>query len=130
MAEHNTILIVEDEKDFVRALEILLKSKNYEVEIAYDGMTGLEKARSLRPGLIILDIMLPKINGYKISRLLKFDEQFQDIPIIMLTARAEKHDEELGMETGADIYMTKPLDNKELLANINQLIGEPAADDE
>ncbi|MCF7805810.1 MAG: response regulator [Candidatus Marinimicrobia bacterium] len=130
MAEGNTILIVEDEKDFARALEILLKSKNYTIEIAYDGMTGLQKARELKPDLVILDIMLPKINGYKISRLLKFDEQFQDIPIIMLTARAEKHDKEVGMETGADIYMTKPLDNKELLRNMQDLLGEQPAGDE
>jgi len=130
MAQDHTILIVEDEKDFAHALEILLNAKDYQVEIAYDGMTGLEKARQIDPSLIILDIMLPKINGYKISRLLKFDEQYQHIPIIMLTARAEKHDEEVGMETGADVYMTKPLDNKELLKHIGQLIGESDAGNE
>lgn len=130
MPDKQTILIVEDEKDFARALEILLNSKGYKIEIANDGMSGLQKAREMSPDLIILDIMLPKINGYKISRLLKFDEQFKNIPIIMLTARAEKHDEEVGMETGADIYMTKPLENKELLRNMEDLLGAHPADDE
>ncbi len=125
MADKSKILIIEDEKDFARALELLLSAKGFDVDSALDGLTGLEKARAPKPGspdLVILDVMLPKINGYKIARLLKFDEKFRHIPIIMLTARAEEKDEQIGMETGADIYMTKPLDNKELLKNIDKLL--------
>lgn len=125
MADKSRILIIEDEKDFARALELLLSAKGYDVDSANDGLAGLEKARQgnpKNPDLIILDVMLPKINGYKIARLLKFDDKFRHIPIIMLTARAEEKDEQIGMETGADIYMTKPLDNKELLKNIVKLL--------
>jgi len=125
MADKSRILIIEDETDFARALELLLSAKGYDVDSANDGLTGLEKARQGNPNnpdLIILDVMLPKINGYKIARLLKFDDKFRHIPIIMLTARAEEKDEQIGMETGADMYMTKPLDNKELLKNIAKLI--------
>jgi len=128
MAENKPILIIEDEKDFANALKILLTSKGYAVEIANDGMVGLQKAREMSPLLIILDIMLPKINGYKIARLLKFDRLYRDIPIIMLTARAEKEDAETGKETGADIYMTKPLDNKILLQNITKLLQSKSAE--
>jgi len=122
MADKSKILIVEDEKDFARALELLLSAKGYDVDSANEGLTGLEKARQGNPDLIILDVMLPKINGYKIARLLKFDDKYKHVPIIMLTARAEEKDEQIGMETGADIYMTKPLDNKELLKNIAKLL--------
>ena len=123
MAEKPNILIVDDEVDFARALELLLSAKGYGVDSAHDGMDGLEKARRTQPDLLILDIMLPKINGYKIARLLKFDDKFRHIPIIMLTARSEEKDQQIGLETGADIYMTKPLDNKELLKNISKLLN-------
>jgi len=122
MGDKPSILIVDDEKDFARALQLLLTAKGYEVESSHDGMDGLEQARSIQPDLIILDVMLPKINGFKIARLLKFDDKFRHIPIIMLTARSEDKDQQIGMETGADIYMTKPLDNKELLKNIKSLL--------
>ncbi len=122
MAENRTILIIEDEKDFANALHHLLKAHSYRIEMAHDGMEGLQKAREGSPDLIILDIMLPKINGYKIARLLKFDNKYSHIPIIMLTARSEEKDRETGFETGADLYMTKPLDNEELLGNIEQLL--------
>ena len=116
------ILIIEDEQDFLEALAARLKDAEYEVITAIDGFIGLEKARNEHPDLIILDLMLPKINGYKVSRLLKFDESYKHIPILMLTARVEEADKKLGMETGADAYFTKPCDHEELMSNIERLI--------
>ncbi len=86
------VLVVEDESDLVAALEVRLKAEGYDVITALDGEEGLRKAREESPDLIILDIMLPKMDGFKVSRLLKFDERYEHVPIIMLTAKVEKED--------------------------------------
>lgn len=122
MGDKKRILIVDDEPDLLMAIKIRLTAVGYDVIMAKDGAEGLEKARKENPDLIILDLMLPKINGYKVCRFLKFDENYKHIPVIMLTARAEEDDKTLGMETGADAYMTKPFDNKELIASINKFL--------
>ena len=83
-------------------------------------MEGLNKAKNENPDLIILDLMLPKMNGYKIARLLKFDQKYKNIPIIMLTAKAQESDKKLGFQTGADEYMTKPFEFDELLSTIER----------
>ena len=124
MGDKKRILIVDDEPDLLMAIKIRLTAVGYEVIMAKDGAEGLEKARNEKPDLIILDLMLPKINGYKVCRFLKFDENYKHIPVIMLTARAEEDDKTLGMETGADAYMTKPFDNKELIASINNFLNK------
>ena len=118
------ILVVEDEPELVKALEVRLKTQDYEVITAIDGEEGLRKARQENPDLIILDIMLPKMDGFKVSRLLKFDERYEDIPIIMLTAKVEKEDEALGGETGADEYITKPFEWSYLSEKIKEHLGE------
>ena len=118
------VLVVEDETELVAALEVRLKTEGYEVVVAYDGEEGLNKAREENPDLIILDIMLPKMDGFKVSRLLKFDERYEHIPIIMLTAKAELEDKALGEETGADEYMTKPFEWEHLSEKIKELLGE------
>jgi len=104
------VLIVDDEQDIVETLKFVLEAAGYECHCAYDGEEGLNKAKELIPDLIILDVMMPMMNGYKISRLLKFDTKYKDIPILMLTARSQEKDKELGKETGADEYITKPFD--------------------
>ncbi len=104
------ILIVDDEQDIVETLRFVLEDAGFECHCAYDGEEGLNKAKELIPDLIILDVMMPIMNGYKISRLLKFDAKYKDIPILMLTARSQEKDKELGKETGADEYITKPFD--------------------
>jgi len=116
------ILIIDDEDDFVKALTVRLNSAGYDVISAHDGIEGLNIARNNEPDLILLDLMIPKMNGYKVARFLKFDESYKQIPIIMLTARAEEEDKKLGKETGADMYITKPFDNVELLKSISELI--------
>ncbi len=117
------ILIIEDEKDIIVALRLRLEANGYEVIAASDGAEGLNKARAEKPSLIILDIMLPKLDGYKIARMLKFDEKFSKIPIIMLTAKVQQSDIQRGKEAGADAYVTKPFKAEELLAQIKQLLG-------
>jgi DNA-binding response OmpR family regulator len=116
------ILLVEDEPDFRLALRIRLEAHGNEVIEAADGATGLDLARTLKPDLIILDVMLPKMEGYKVARLLKFDEKYRKIPIIMLTARSQQSDRETGLSVGADAYMTKPFKPEELLATMTRLL--------
>ena len=118
------ILVVDDEEDILSVLKFRLEANNYEVLSATDGQEGLNKARSERPDLIILDLMLPKLDGYKVCRMLKFDEGYKNIPIIMFTARDQKKDEELGKEMGADAYITKPFESEVLLEKIKELLGK------
>jgi DNA-binding response OmpR family regulator len=118
------ILVVDDEVFLVKAIQIRLKRAGYDVITAYDGLDGLNKAREEKPDLIILDVMLPKKNGYQVCRLLKFDEQYKHIPIIMLTAKGQKTDREWGEKTGADCYITKPFEDAELLSKIKELLRE------
>ena len=116
------ILLVDDEPDLVSLLKKRLEINNYEVISASDGMEALRKAKKEKPDLIILDLMLPKMDGYKLCRMLKFDEKYKRIPIIMLTARVQEEDKKLGKETGANAYITKPFKPDVLLAKIEELL--------
>jgi len=118
------ILIIEDEEDILTALQIRLVANGYEIISASDGPEGLRKARTDGPDLIILDIMLPKLDGYQIARMLKYDENYRNIPIIMLTAKVQQSDVKQGLESGADAYMTKPFKGEELLAQIETLLSK------
>ena len=104
------ILIVDDEKDIVETLKFILESEGLECIVAYDGEKALNLAKTENPDLIVLDVMLPKINGYKVCRLLKFDSKYKHIPILMVTARTQEEDKIIGEETGANEYITKPFD--------------------
>jgi DNA-binding response OmpR family regulator len=117
------ILIVDDEPDLVETIQVGLELEDYECIVAFDGFRGLDRARSENPDLIILDVMLPVLNGYKICRLLKFDEKYKHIPIIMLTAEAQEKDRQTGQETGADFYMIKPFSMDTLLAKVREYLG-------
>ena len=112
------ILVVDDEEDIVTALSIRLKAMGYDVIVAYDGMSALTKAREENPGLILLDIMLPKLDGYKVCRILKFDEKYRHIPIIMITAKVSESDIKMGSEVGANAYINKPFNPAELIGKI------------
>lgn len=118
------ILIVDDEPQMVDMLKIRLEASGYEIITAYDGQEGLEKARKEKPDLMILDLMLPKMDGYKVCGLLKKDARFAKIPIIIFTARAQQEDMALGEEMGANAYITKPFDSQVLLAKIAELIRD------
>ena len=117
------ILIVEDYPHIVDVLKIRLESAGYQVVAAGDGQEGLNLARSEKPDLIMLDVMLPKINGYKVCRFLKFDAKYKNIPIFLLTARGKPEDIETGKATGADEYIIKPYDPQELLALIRRYLA-------
>ena len=116
------ILVIDDEADLVEMLSLRLQINGYEVLTASDGQEGQEKAREDKPDLIILDLMLPKIDGYKICLMLKFDEKYKNIPIILFTARAQETDISLGEEVRADAYIVKPFEPDILLAKIKELI--------
>ena len=118
------ILVVDDETDLVSVVKMRLEANNYLVLTAFDGQEALEKARKEKPDLIILDLMLPKMDGYKVCGLLKADTRYNKIPIIMFTARAEESDEKLGFEVGADAYITKPFEAETLLGKIKELLKE------
>jgi len=106
--DKKTVLIVDDDPDIVRAIRFGLEREAIQCLEANDGEAALRTAQQEKPDLIVLDVMLPGINGYKVARLLKFDQSYRNIPIVMLTARSSDSDRELGEETGADVYVTKP----------------------
>lgn len=116
------ILIIDDEEDLAFSIARRLTAAGYEVICAEDGAEGLRRAQTESPSLILLDLMLPKMDGYKVCRLLKFDERYKSIPILMLSARSQEEDIALGRETGAEAYMTKPCDSGELLEKIKLLL--------
>ena len=103
------ILIVDDETEMVEMETMRLKASGYEVAAAYDAHSGLQKARQWMPDLIILDIMLPQMDGYQVCYALKRDTRCREIPIILVSAVDEKYDTDLGKKMGADSYFTKPL---------------------
>jgi DNA-binding response OmpR family regulator len=121
------VLVVDDEPDLVRILEFGLKAAGYAVETASDGQEGLKKARESKPDVILLDLMLPKLDGYKVCRLLKFDERYKHIPIVILSARTQEGDQTLAHEMGANRFLTKPYEFSEILDHIQALLKESAA---
>ncbi len=114
------ILIVEDEPDMVLGLKDNFEFEGYEVTTAADGISGLERARSIKPDLVILDIMLPKLSGLEVCKTLR-GEGFET-PIVMLTARGQEIDKVVGLELGADDYVTKPFSIRELLARVRAIL--------
>ncbi len=117
------ILIVDDEADIIEILQFVLEAQGYECITASDGEEGLNLAREASPDLIILDVMMPKINGYKISRLLKYDNKYKNIPILMITARSQEEDKIIGEETGADEYITKPFKVDYVVEKVKSYLG-------
>lgn len=124
------VLIVDDEPSIVETVRFALEQAGYTCFVAYDGEEAMQVIRTENPALILLDIMLPKLNGFQVCRLLKFDERYRQIPVIMLTARAQERDRLLGKETGADAYVTKPFDLPELLRVVERYLPPPAAGSE
>jgi len=114
------ILIVEDQKDMVTGLVFNLEALGHKVSAAYDGEAGLSSAEREKPDLIVLDIMLPKKDGFEVCRELR--RKGHDVPILMLTARREEADKVLGLEIGADDYLTKPFGLSEFLARVKALL--------
>ena len=122
------ILIIEDETDVADLLSLNLRKAGYKVSTAGDGASGLQKARDDRPDFIILDLMLPKMSGLEVCRILKSDTATANMPILMLTAKAEEIDRIVGLEFGADDYVTKPFSPREIVLRIRAIFrrGEKA----
>lgn len=116
------ILIVDDEQDIVESLKFVLEASGYTCYCAYNGEDGLRLAKEIIPDLMILDVMMPKINGFKISRLLKFDSKYKNIPILMVTARTQDEDKLIGEETGADEYITKPFELDDIVKRVDKYL--------
>lgn len=121
------LLVVEDEPNTLMALKDRLEFEGYQVRSATDGEAALEEVHAEAPDCMILDIMLPKIDGFRVCRLLKFDPKYRAIPIIMLTARSQEADKALGEETGADEYLVKPVDMDSLIHKANEYVGRARA---
>ncbi len=124
------ILVIDDEPDLVDMVKSFLQKKGYSIITAYDGKEALQMIRTEKPDLIVLDLMLPKMDGYRICRMVKFDEKLKHIPIVIISVRASDADKKMGREVGADDYITKPFDFKVLHSSIKGLIGPGASDDQ
>ena len=124
MDKQKTVLIVEDEKNIVDILRFNLQRAGYATEEAYDGEDGLAKARAGKPSIILLDVMLPKMNGFDVCRALR--SEGDNVPVLILTAREEEADKVLELEIGADDYITKPFSMRELIARVGANIRRTA----
>ena len=117
------ILVVEDEESLLKLQSILLTIRGYTVEGATDGQAALEAVETMNPDLILLDIMLPKIDGLEVCRQVKTNVATRHIPIIMLTAKKSKEDLVMGEQAGADMYITKPYKSSMVIENIQRLLS-------
>ena len=128
------ILVVDDEPDALELIKFNLKAAGYDVVTAADGDEALKKARALLPALIVLDVMLPEVDGLEVCKILRRDARVSATPIIMLTAKAAEIDRVLGLELGADNYVTKPFSPRELVLRVKRLLrtdpGAPVKQDE
>jgi len=118
------VLVVDDEIYIVHILDFSLGMEGYEVLTALDGEQAVEKARAEQPDLIVLDIMMPKLDGYETCKLLKADETTKNIPVILLSAKGRNVDQKIGFEVGADDYITKPFSPRKLVERINAILGQ------
>lgn len=127
MSKKNKILIVDDAEDTVELLKKRFQAEGYDTAEAYNGEEGLQKVSEFNPDLIVLDIMMPKIDGYEVCQRLKADESTKYIPVLMLTAKGEVEHKVKGLDIGADDYLSKPFDYKELSARVRSLLSSKAA---
>ncbi len=116
------VLVIDDEKDIVEAIEYSLVKEGFKVSKAYDGHNGLRLAREKMPDLILLDLMLPGVNGLEVCKILKKEPKTANLPIIILTAKGGEVDKVLGLELGADDYITKPFSMRELVARVKAIL--------
>jgi two-component system, OmpR family, alkaline phosphatase synthesis response regulator PhoP len=123
----STILVADDEKHIVQLIKLYLTNEGYQVETAADGQEALDKARRLRPDLVVLDLMMPRVDGWEVCRRLRKES---NVPVIMLTARTEDVDKIVGLELGADDYVTKPFNPRELVARIKAVLRRTQAQTE
>jgi DNA-binding response OmpR family regulator len=123
------VLVIDDEQDVAELIRYNLAKEGYDVRVARNGTDGLSQAKESRPSLILLDIMVPQLNGWEVCRRLKRDPDTRDVPVIMVTGRVEEGDKVLGFEMGADDYVTKPFSPRELLARMRAVMRRGRPDD-
>ncbi len=118
------IFVVDDEPDVVELLQTVLQLEGFEVEVATDGRTALARLLGNPPDLLILDLMMPDLDGMELLKLLRLDPKGTRIPVLVLSARTGQHDQIASLQLGANAYVCKPFSNKELLAQVHQLLGD------
>jgi len=118
----NKILIVEDDHSTVELLKVTLELEGFDIAIAYDGIDALRKVEREKPDLIVLDVMIPGVDGFEVCQLLKHNLKFMNIPIIMVTAKVRREDRAIGLERGADDYITKPFEPGMLVERIKKFL--------
>ncbi|MBC8366589.1 response regulator [bacterium] len=117
------VLVVDDEVYILHILDFSLGAEGFDVITAADGEQALARARSERPDLIVMDIMMPRLDGYETCKRLKSDPATKDIPVLLLTARGREEDRKRGMEAGANDYMTKPFSPNKLIGRVSEMLG-------
>lgn len=125
----STILIVDDERDILDLIEYNLKKEGFVVETAEDGEEGIKKTRQLKPDLVLLDIMMPKMDGLEVIGLMRQDPELKDIPVIFLTARSDEKTEVKGLDRGADDFLTKPISTTKLVSRIKAVLRRYAEEE-
>ena len=117
------ILVCDDERHIVRLIQVNLEKKGYQVVTAFDGKEGLEKVRSEKPNLMVLDVMMPYMDGFEVLKNLRRDAETESLPVIMLTAKAQDRDVFEGYSYGADMYLTKPFNPQELVSFVTRIMN-------
>jgi DNA-binding response OmpR family regulator len=120
-----TVLLAEDEPNIVESLTFLLKRAGFKIKVASDGRQALDTALEKQPAVLVLDLMLPELDGYEVLRRLRADPRGEKLPVLMLTAKGQRIDRETALECGADRFMTKPFSNAEITAAVVELASRP-----
>jgi len=123
MNSEKTILVIDDNPTDLKLISSLVAAEGYQVVTANEAPVGIEEAMTRKPDLIVLDVMMPIINGYNICRLIKDQDDYAHIPVILLTSRTSEEDHRIGREVGANAYIAKPFERSELLSAIKQLLS-------
>jgi len=121
-----TVLLAEDEPNIVESLTFLLERAGFQIKVANDGRQALNTALEQQPAVLVLDLMLPELDGYEVLRRLRADPSGKKLPVLMLTAKGQRIDRETALECGADLFMTKPFANSEIIAAVVELASRPA----
>ena len=120
--EKKRILVIDDEPNLLEVIRLRLEANDYEVLTAQDPLAGLEIAKEEMPDLIIMDVIMPKVNGLRLLRILKREDETKDIPVIILSVKWHDNNHKAGVDAGADYYLTKPYDPKELLDTVKKVL--------
>ena len=123
-----TVLVVDDQPHIVRLIQVNLEKEGFRVATASDGVEGMEKVRELRPDLVILDVIMPRKDGFEVLRDIKTDESLEDIPVVMLTVKTHNADIVEGLKEGAELYLPKPFHPKELVSLVKRVLESEEAE--